>query len=146
MSSIVSTITSKWQVTIPEVVRKEIPLKIGERIAWEVEGGKLVGRRVCSVSELAGCFKSDASPARGRNPIGDQVEGYVYRLESSGVKPGKTYLFDAEQHNPRTQLDLFKEQPEMVEFLRTASHGQVMLSLFRETFPQLPEGTTLLLD
>src|ERR1035438_8315185 len=34
----------------------------------------------------------------------------------------------------------------MVEFLRTASHGQVMLSLFRESFPKLPEGTTLLLD
>ena len=77
---------------------------------------------------------------------GDQVEGYVYRLEPGGVKPGKAYLFDAEQHNPRTQLELFKEQPEMVEFLRTASHGQVMLSLFRESFPKLPEGTTLLLD
>jgi predicted ATPase len=77
---------------------------------------------------------------------GDQVEGYVYRLEPAGVKPGKTYLFDAEQHNPRTQLELFQEQPEMVEFLRTASHGQVMLSLFRESFPKLPEGTTLLLD
>ena len=69
---------------------------------------------------------------------GDQVEGYVYRLESSGVKPGKAYLFDAEQHNPRTQMELFKEQPEMVEFLRTASHGQVMLSLFRETFRSCP--------
>src|SRR5260370_41030574 len=34
----------------------------------------------------------------------------------------------------------------MVESLRTASHGQVMLSLFRETFPKLPDGTTLLLD
>src|ERR1019366_9556940 len=56
---------------------------------------------------------------------GDQVEGYVYRLEPGDVKPGKAYLFDAEQHNPRTQLDLFKEQPEMVEFLRTASHGQI---------------------
>ncbi|MGD0772162.1 MAG: AAA family ATPase [Candidatus Solibacter sp.] len=77
---------------------------------------------------------------------GDQVEGYVYRLEPAGVKPGKAYLFDAEQHNPRTQLELFQEQPEMVEFLRTASHGQVMLSLFRESFPKLPEGTTLLLD
>jgi bifunctional DNA-binding transcriptional regulator/antitoxin component of YhaV-PrlF toxin-antitoxin module len=58
MSNIVSTITSKWQVTIPENVRKEIPLKIGQRIAWEVEGGKLVGRRVHSIKELAGCFKS----------------------------------------------------------------------------------------
>jgi predicted ATPase len=77
---------------------------------------------------------------------GDQAEGYAYRLESAGVKPGKAYLFDAEQHNPRTHLELFKEQPEMVEFLRTASHGQVMLSLFRETFPKLPDGTMLLLD
>ena len=77
---------------------------------------------------------------------GDKVDGYVYRLEPGDVQPGKAYLFDAEQHNPRTQLELFKEQPEMVEFLRTASHGQVMLSMFRETFPKLPDGTTLLLD
>jgi len=77
---------------------------------------------------------------------GDTVEGYIYRLEPAGVTPTSTYLFDAEQHNPRTHLELFQEQPEMLEFLRTASHGQVMLSLFRETFPKLPEGTTLLLD
>ena len=34
----------------------------------------------------------------------------------------------------------------MKEFLMTASHGQVMLSLFRETFPQLPPDSVLLLD
>jgi predicted ATPase len=34
----------------------------------------------------------------------------------------------------------------MQEFLSTASHGQVMLSLFRESFPKLPDGTVLLLD
>ncbi len=77
---------------------------------------------------------------------GEQSEGYIYRLEKGSVEPGRSYLFDAEQHNPRTQLELFKEQPEMLEFLRMASHGQVMLSLFRETFPKLPEGTVLLLD
>jgi bifunctional DNA-binding transcriptional regulator/antitoxin component of YhaV-PrlF toxin-antitoxin module len=57
MSGIVSTITSKWQVTIPENVRNELPFKIGQRIAWEVQGDKLVGRPVRSISELAGCFK-----------------------------------------------------------------------------------------
>ena len=77
---------------------------------------------------------------------GERVESYVYRMEMGGVTPGKVFLFDAEQHNPRTQLELFKEQPEMVEFLKMASHGQVMLSLFRESFPKLPEGTILLLD
>jgi predicted ATPase len=77
---------------------------------------------------------------------GDQAEGFVYRLETGDVKPGKIFLFDAEQHNPRVQLDLFKDQPQMLEFLKTASHGQVMLSMFRETFPKLPDGTVLLLD
>jgi predicted ATPase len=77
---------------------------------------------------------------------GEQVESYVYRLEKGDIEPGKAYLFDAEQHNPRVQPELFKDQPEMLEFLKMASHGQVMLSLFRETFPKLPEGTTLLLD
>lgn len=77
---------------------------------------------------------------------GEQVDGYIYRLETGDIKPGKSYLFDAEQHNPRTQLELFKNEPQMLEFLRTASHGQVMLSLFSETFPKLPNGTLLLLD
>jgi predicted ATPase len=77
---------------------------------------------------------------------GEQAEGYVYRLDQGDVKFSQAYLFDAEQHNPRAQLDLFKDQPEMLEFLRMASHGQVMLSLFRESFPKLPDGSILLLD
>jgi predicted ATPase len=77
---------------------------------------------------------------------GQSVDGYIYRLEPDAVKIGESYLFDAEQHNPRQQLELFKNQPEMLEFLRMASHGQVMLSLFRESFPKLPEGSILLLD
>jgi len=77
---------------------------------------------------------------------GQSVDGYIYRLEPGTVKVGESYLFDAEQHNPRQQLELFKNQPEMLEFLRMASHGQVMLSLFRESFPKLPEGSILLLD
>ena len=34
----------------------------------------------------------------------------------------------------------------MKEFLQIASHGQIMLSLFSESFPSLPKGTVLLLD
>ncbi|MBS1855922.1 MAG: AAA family ATPase [Acidobacteria bacterium] len=93
-----------------------------------------------------GCGKSTLLHSIMYALRGEQVESYVYRLEAGDVKPGKVYLFDAEQHNPRMQLDLFKDQPEMIEFLQMASHGQVMLSMFKETFPKLPEGTTLLLD
>jgi predicted ATPase len=77
---------------------------------------------------------------------GESVENYAYRLDAGGVKIGKVFLFDAEQHNPRMQMDLFKDQPEMQEFLKMASHGQVMLSMFNQTFPMFPDGTILLLD
>ncbi|HEX4276266.1 MAG TPA: AAA family ATPase [Bryobacteraceae bacterium] len=77
---------------------------------------------------------------------GEATDGYVYKLDRGGVKEGKVFLFDAEQHNPRMQLDLFKDQPEMLEFLQLASHGQVMLAMFKENFPSLDRGTTLLLD
>jgi hypothetical protein len=51
-------------------VRKELPLKIGQRIAWEVQGDKLVGRRVRSIRELSGCFKSNA-PAPGKQDFAE---------------------------------------------------------------------------
>ena len=79
MSGIVSTITSKWQVTIPEDVRKEIPLKVGQRIAWEVEGDRLVGRRVRSISELSGCLKSDAASPRGKDATGGFAKAAIAR-------------------------------------------------------------------
>src|SRR6478672_13685605 len=77
---------------------------------------------------------------------GQQADGFVYRLEKGDVTIEKAFLFDAEQHNPRTQLEVFKDNPEMLEFLQMASHGQVMLAMFRENFPSLPDGTVLLLD
>lgn len=77
---------------------------------------------------------------------GEQVDGFIYRWERAPEKFPSVFLFDAEQHNPRMQLEFFKDNPEMVEFLQMASHGQVMLAMFRENFPALPEGTILLLD
>src|SRR3982751_3436379 len=53
---------------------------------------------------------------------GETPEGYVYRLEGGAADPKPVFLFDAEAHNPRTQLELFADQPEMQEFLRMASH------------------------
>lgn len=77
---------------------------------------------------------------------GEQVDGFVYQAELTDIDPERIFLFDAEQHNPRNQLEFFNDQPEMKDFLQMASHGQVMLSMFRESFPKLPDGTVLLLD
>lgn len=92
-----------------------------------------------------GCGKSTLLHSIYYALRGDQIDGYVYRLDEQVTSP-KIFLFDAEQHNPRMHLDLFEGNPRMREFVSSASHGQVMLSMFRETFPALPEGTCLLLD
>lgn len=76
---------------------------------------------------------------------GEQQENFVYRLNVN-FPTDKVFFFDAEQHNPRMQMELFQDNPQMREFLETASHGQIMLSLFQESFPSLPHGTILLLD
>jgi predicted ATPase len=75
-----------------------------------------------------------------------QVEGFLYRLDKRDVQYDKVFLFDAEQHNPRMQQELFKDNPQLREFVQMASHGQVMLAMFSENFPALPDGTVLLLD
>jgi predicted ATPase len=77
---------------------------------------------------------------------GERPEGYAYKLDRGGVEVGKVLLFDAEQHNPRNTPELFDDDPQMRDFITSASHGQVMLSLFSETFPALPDGSVLLLD
>lgn len=93
-----------------------------------------------------GCGKSTLLHSIYYALRGETPQGYVYRLDRGTVDIQKVFLFDAEAHNPRTQLELFKDQPEMQEFLQVASHGQVILSMFRENFPSLPVGTILLLD
>ena len=79
MSRIVSTITSKWQVTIPEDLRKELPLQIGQRIVWEVEGDKLVGRRVRSISELSGSLRTEIVRPKVKNTPGTFAKAAVAR-------------------------------------------------------------------
>lgn len=77
---------------------------------------------------------------------GEQVDQFVYRVVQNDSEISQVVLFDAEQHNPRNQMELFADDPEMKEFLNVASHGQIMLSLFQNTFPSLPDRSVLLLD
>ena len=76
----------------------------------------------------------------------EQAPGFAYRWEGDPPSAPQTMLFDAESHNPRMQLDFFNDNPQMKEFLQMASHGQVMLAMFQDNFPSLPDGSFLLLD
>jgi predicted ATPase len=93
-----------------------------------------------------GCGKSTLLHAIYYALRDDNKDGYIYKLDGAKSKPDQVMLFDAEQHNPRSHLELFEGQPEMQEFIQMASHGQVMLSMFSQTFPSFPDGTVLLLD
>ena len=63
MGSGVSTITSKWQVTIPGEIRKAMDVQVGERLAWEIKDGVLTARRLPRLSALAGCLGPGGVPA-----------------------------------------------------------------------------------
>ena len=76
----------------------------------------------------------------------EEIDNFSYRVLQKPDDLDQVFLFDAEQHNPRKQLEFFDDNPEMREFLETASHGQIMLSLFQQSFPSFPDGTVLLLD
>ncbi len=77
MGSGVSTITSKWQVTIPGEIRKALEVQVGERLAWEVKDGVLTARRLPRLSSLAGCLGSPD----GASAV--KVEGKSARAEAS---------------------------------------------------------------
>ena len=59
MAVLVSKLTSKGQTTIPELARDALPIKPGQRLAWEINDGFLTVRPVRDLEELAGCLKSD---------------------------------------------------------------------------------------
>ena len=83
-----TTITSKWQVTIPEEIRKEVPsLQTGQRIRWKVVDGVLTAKPVRSIAELAGCLKSDDMPILRREDEKKAIERA--RLEHYAKKYGK---------------------------------------------------------
>lgn len=55
-----SSITSKGQVTLPAVIRKQLNLKTGDRIVFTLEGNKIIAEPVSGdISELFGLIKSD---------------------------------------------------------------------------------------
>ena len=62
MASGISTVTSRWQVTLPEGARKGIPVKAGQRVLWEAKEGYWEVRPLPDLAELSGCLKADRPP------------------------------------------------------------------------------------
>ena len=55
-----STVTDRWQTTIPSEVRKALRLKPRQQLTYELRGeGVLIRPETESLMDLAGCLKSD---------------------------------------------------------------------------------------
>ena len=93
-----------------------------------------------------GCGKSTLLHSLYQAFKGEEIQHYKYRANIPEIESKKVFLFDAEQHNPRNHPEFFEGDEQMREFVEMASHGQVMLSMFEQSFPSLPDGTVLLLD
>jgi len=57
MKTNVTTITSKWQTTIPNEIRHHAGVQVGEKLSWTIgSNGELIARRLPKLSDLAGCL------------------------------------------------------------------------------------------
>jgi len=74
MTEILSTITSKGQVTIPIEVRQSLGLKTGDKVAFTIEDSEVRVRKTGSVvAATAGIFKSQ-QPARTAEGLREEAE------------------------------------------------------------------------
>lgn len=64
MPQIRSTITDRWQTTIPALVRKALGLRPRQRLVYELrEGGVLIRPEQEGLASLYGCLANDRAPA-----------------------------------------------------------------------------------
>jgi AbrB family looped-hinge helix DNA binding protein len=63
-------VTSKGQITVPEVVRDALGIESGDEVVFRVDGHRAVLARTADVLELAGTIKV---PANKRNVAWDDV-------------------------------------------------------------------------
>lgn len=57
MKTNVTTVTSKWQTTIPNEIRHHAGIQVGEQLSWTVGSkGELIASRLPKLSDLAGCL------------------------------------------------------------------------------------------
>ncbi len=57
-----STLTQRFQTTIPAAVRKALDLKPGEKIAYEIRENGVLLRPAERLTDLAGSLQSKAKP------------------------------------------------------------------------------------
>ena len=85
-------VREKYQVTIPEGVRKKIPLKVGERVEVDARGGEIVIRPVIEIPRDQAWFWSEEWQKQVVQSLRDLEKGKVKVFKS--VKEAKKHFGD----------------------------------------------------
>jgi len=85
MVVIASTLSSKGQTTIPDQFRKELAIKPGHRLLWELSNGKLIATPAGNLMDLAGSLAS-SKPYLPKSQIRSLVRSKLAARHARGLK------------------------------------------------------------
>ena len=87
MPVLTSKVTTKGQATIPEELRRELSIKPGQRLVWEIGGGKLIALLARDLLDLSGSLKSEV-PFPGE--VEEKKALRVFRVKHYAKNHGKS--------------------------------------------------------
>lgn len=85
-------VREKYQITIPEDVRQDVPLKVGERVEVTVREGEIIIRPVIEIPRKQAWFWNREWQEQVRQSIKDLTEGKAKSFKS--VKEARKYFGD----------------------------------------------------
>jgi AbrB family looped-hinge helix DNA binding protein len=87
MKELLSIVTRKGQVTVPAEIRRQLGLKVGEKVAFLVDGEDVrLVRGESAVARTAGAFKSDR-PALSAEELRAEAEAAIGQEALERSKP-----------------------------------------------------------
>ena len=71
--SVIARVSSRYQVVIPKEVRREVGIKEGDRVLFEIEGNEIRIRKLRNFLELEGSLEKALSPEDIRDRVEEEI-------------------------------------------------------------------------
>ena len=71
--SVVARVSKRYQVVIPKEVRREVGIKEGDRVLFEIEGSEIRIRKLRNFLELEGSLEKALSPEDIRDRVEEEI-------------------------------------------------------------------------
>ncbi len=71
--SVIARVSRRYQVVIPKEVRREVGIKEGDRVLFEIEGNEIRIRKLRNFLELEGSLEKALSPEDIRDRVEEEI-------------------------------------------------------------------------